>query len=63
MIILASIAYAVIAVVTAALAATAASPAGVKGWRLAAWVLGLVVFAAHIRPATRSTGARRHMLE
>jgi len=44
----ASAAYVIIGTATAALAGIASSPAGVKAWRLAAWLLSLGVFATHI---------------
>jgi hypothetical protein len=47
-ILLASAAYIVIGMGTAALARDASSVAGVKGWRLAAWLLSVGVFASHI---------------
>lgn len=63
-ILLAGIAYVVIGVGTAALAGVAAAPAGVKGWRLAAWVLSLAVFGIqlvierHRRALPRTIAAR-----
>ena len=45
---LASAAYVVVGIATAALAGTASSPTGVKAWRLAAWLLSLGIFVAHI---------------
>ena len=47
-VLLAGIAYLVIGLVSADLAARAATHRGVVGWRLAAWLLSGVVFAAHI---------------
>lgn len=46
-ILLASVAYVVGGAATAMLARSASSPAGVRGWRLAAWLLSLGVFCAH----------------
>jgi hypothetical protein len=57
-VLLASVAYVVIGVGTAALAGIATSPAGVKGWRLAAWLLSLAVFGIHVASARRRPGGR-----
>lgn len=45
---IASAGYVIVGTATAALAALASSPTGVKGWRLAAWLLSLGIFSAHI---------------
>lgn len=45
---IASAGYVLIGTATAALAAMASSPEGVKGWRLAAWLSSLVIFSAHL---------------
>lgn len=45
---IASAGYVIVGTATAALAAMASSPTGVKGWRLAAWLLSLVIFSAHL---------------
>lgn len=51
---MAAVAYLLIGAGTAALAGMTSSPAGVKGWRLAAWLLSLGVVARHF------TSERRH---
>jgi hypothetical protein len=43
-VLLASAAYIVVGIATAALAGMASSPSGVKAWRLAAWLLSLAIF-------------------
>lgn len=58
-VLLATLAYVVIGLATAALAGAASSVAGGKAWRLAAWVLSLVVFLAHIVVARRHGTKRR----
>ncbi len=57
-VLLASVAYIVVGMETAALAGMATSPTGVKAWRLVAWLLSLVVFGIHFKVA-RSRGMRR----
>jgi hypothetical protein len=47
-VLLASIAYVAVGVATAALAGAASSSAGVKGWRLTAWLVSLAVFSIHL---------------
>ena len=47
-IVLASVAYVVVGIGTAMLAGAASAPTGVKGWRLAAWLLSLAVFGVHL---------------
>jgi hypothetical protein len=52
-VILACLAYVIIGVVTAALAGSAASPAGTTSWRLAGWGLSLAVFIVHLVASRR----------
>jgi len=47
-VLLASAAYIVVGIATAALAGMASSPSGVKAWRLAAWLLSLAIFGVQI---------------
>lgn len=47
-ILIAGAAYVIVGIGTAYLAGAASSPAGVKGWRLAAWLLSLAVFVLHL---------------
>jgi hypothetical protein len=46
-ILIAGAGYVIVGIGTAYLAGAASSPAGVKGWRLAAWLLSLAVFVLH----------------
>lgn len=57
-VLLAGAAYVLVGTVTAILAGMAPSSAGVKGWRFAAWLLSLVVFAVHFA-IERDRDARR----
>ncbi len=54
---LAAFAYAVVGVVTADFAIGAGSPTARSAWRMAAWVLSLVVFAAQLLYERRREGA------
>ena len=59
-------AYVVIGIVTAALAGRAASPRAVTAWRLAAWLLSLAAFLAHLvydrmKPDSSSASSARHV--
>ena len=47
-ILLASVAYVVVGIGTSMLAGAAVSRTGVQAWRLAAWLLSLVVFGVHL---------------
>lgn len=63
-ILLASVAYVVVGIGTSMLAGAAVSRTGVQAWRLAAWLLSLVVFGVHLasehrRQAGRVTTAAR----
>jgi hypothetical protein len=55
---LASVAYVVVGMGTAALAGAASSPPAVKAWRLAAWLLSLAIFAIHLLVERRRSGRR-----
>ena len=55
---LAGAAYVLVGTGTAILAGMASSSAGVKGWRLAAWLLSLAVFGVHFA-IERDRGGRR----
>ena len=57
-VLLAGAAYVLVGTGTAILAGMAPSSAGVKGWRFAAWLLSLVVFAVHFA-IERHRDARR----
>ena len=57
-ILLAGVAYVLIGVGTSILAAGVSSSVGGKAWRLAAWLLSLLVFAGHLA-VERSRDARR----
>ena len=46
-VLLAGAGYVIVGTATAALAAMASSPSGVKAWRLLAWLLSLVIFGVH----------------
>ena len=66
LVVIVGVAYVVIGVATAALAGTAASPRGVTAWRLAAWLLSLAAFLAHLvydrlRPDSTSASTARHV--
>jgi hypothetical protein len=58
-VLLATLAYVIIGLATPALAAAASSAGGVKGWRLAAWILSIVVFLVHANAARRRGTERR----
>jgi hypothetical protein len=47
-VLLVSASYVVVGIGTAMLAGVASSPAGVQGWRLAAWLLSVAVFGVHL---------------
>ncbi|MDE3152034.1 MAG: hypothetical protein KGL93_07275 [Gemmatimonadota bacterium] len=57
-VVLASVAYVIVGMGTATLARAASSPAGVKAWRLAAWLFSLAVFGIHLA-IERGRGGRR----
>ena len=54
----AAAAYVLVGIGTAILAGMAPSSAGVKGWRFAAWLLSLVVFAVHFAMERDRDGRR-----
>lgn len=56
-VLVAGVAYGVVGMVTAALAGSAGSRAGVTGWRLAAWALSLAIFVGQLR-ASRAIAER-----
>src|ERR1043166_2650465 len=60
-ILLAGAAYIIVGIGTASLAGTASSSAGVKAWRLAAWLLSLAIFAAHFALERRARSRGLHI--
>ena len=60
-VLLAGIAYVAIGTGTTVLAGSASSLAAVKAWRLAAWLLSLVVFGLHFAMERRRSGSHLHV--
>ena len=60
-VLLASVAYVVVGIGTAILAGVASSPTGVKAWRLAAWLLSLILFAIHFAVERHGDERRRRV--